>query len=466
MDRTILIIEDDDGVRSQLKWHFDDFDTTILTESDREAALIAVQRHQPAVVIQDLGLPPDPEGVSEGLRCISDILTMAPYCQIIVLTGRGDKESAKMAIGNGAVDFLAKPVEPEQLDQLVARAFRVAQIERDRILPTASNPDSFGIVSNDPDLLAICQKVAKLAPSDLTCTFIGESGTGKELFANLLHKKSAVSTGPFIEVNCATITDSLAESVLFGHEKGSFTGAHKKQLGKIASANGGTLFLDEIGDLPEPQQAKLLRFLQEGTIEPVGATKPVAVDVRVVCATNKDLRQMVAEGSFREDLYHRICAIELHIPPLRARQGDKLLLAENFRQELATGPYAKVTGFSEDAKAAIENFDWPGNVRQLKNTINRAVIMADGKLITVNDLGLPEFERKVPATNTDQTASLDIPDSQNFDLKAIRDQAELSTIERALEHCKYNMSAAAKLLGVSRPTLYDLIKKHGIQQPN
>lgn len=462
MDKTILIIEDDDGVRSQLKWHFDDFDTTILTESDREAALVAVQRHQPAVVIQDLGLPPDPEGVSEGLRCISDILQVAPYCQIIVLTGRGDKESAKMAIGNGAVDFLAKPVEPEQLDQLVARAFRVAQIERERSVPVSEDTDIHGIVSSNPELLEVCKKVAKVAPSPITCTFIGESGTGKELFANLLHQKSSVNRGPFIEVNCATISDGLAESVLFGHEKGSFTGAHKKQLGKIASANGGTLFLDEIGDLPEAQQAKLLRFLQEGTIEPVGASKPVPVDVRVVCATNKDLRKMVTDGTFRDDLYHRICAIEFHIPPLRERGQDKLLLAENFRQEFAIGPYAKVTGFTDEALAAVAEFDWPGNVRQLKNTINRAVIMAEGKLVALQDLGLPEFERKVAAIETAHTAS----EPQGFNLKAIRDKAELETIERALEHCKYNMSASAKLLGVSRPTLYDLIKKHGIQLQN
>ncbi|MFC3851976.1 PEP-CTERM-box response regulator transcription factor [Salinispirillum marinum] len=449
-DNVILIIEDDEGLRSQLRWHFDDESTTILTVGDRESALAAVRQHEPMVVIQDLGLPPDPEGVSQGFRCMSEILSLAGHTKIIVLTGKGDRENALKAIELGAFDFYTKPVDPMQLDHVVSRAFHVAELElENRRLLTPQNPTG-GLVTGHPDMLKVCRLVQKIAPSDVTCTFIGESGTGKEVLANMLHRLSERSEQPFIAINCAAIPENLMESELFGYEKGAFTGADKARSGLIEAAAGGTLFLDEIGDMPLALQAKLLRFLQERTIERVGGRKSTPIDVRVTCATNKNIEQMVAAGTFREDLYYRIAEMVIDIPPLRERDGDKAVLARHFLAKYAVDRYARVTGFSQDAVAAIEDYDWPGNVREMENKIKKAVILTDGKVIERDDLGLD------PASNT----------MRLLNLRDVRQEAERKAIMQALSISNNNVSAAAKALGVTRPTLYDLLKKYHISADN
>ena len=293
-------------------------------------------------------------------------------------------------------------------------------------------------------MVNVCRSIEKLAPTNVTTLLLGESGTGKEVFAHAIHNLSDFKDNPFVAINCAAVPESLIESELFGYEKGAFTGANKQTLGKIETAQGGTLFLDEIGDMPLPAQAKLLRFLQERVIERVGGRKEIAVDVRVVCATNKNLEAMVKENTFREDLFYRISEIVVDIPPLRERQGDKILLARFMLDKFAREHSKKVADFTPSAAAAIEAYDWPGNIRELENKIKRAVIMTEGKKVDALDLGLAE-------------------DSElSINLRTVRQNAEKGAIKTALAIADGNMSACAKLLGVTRPTLYDLMSKHGL----
>lgn len=450
-ERVILIVEDDEGLQSQLKWHFDDFDTTIVTAGDRESALAAVRQYEPSVVIQDLGLPPDPEGVSEGFRCLSDILTLASYVKVIILTGKGERENALKAIELGAFDFYTKPIDTQELDHVVARAFHVAELEQENRQKKVVPGSTGNLVTNHPDMLRIHRLVEKVAPADVTCTFIGESGTGKEVLAQSLHHLSERSDKPFVAINCAAIPENLMESELFGHEKGAFTGADKTRPGRIEVASRGTLFLDEIGDMPLPLQAKLLRFLQERCIERVGGRNTIEVDVRVVCATNKNLEEMVKEGTFREDLFYRISEVVIDIPPLRARDGDKALLARHFLKKYAVDRYAKVTGFSNEAVSALEQYEWPGNVRELENKVKKAIILTEGRIIQAHDLGLA-------AKESDEPASLNLRD--------VRQEAERKAVLQALSITNNNVTAAAKYLGITRPTLYDMLKKYSLSIDN
>jgi len=440
----LLIIEDDLGLQSQLRWHFDQYD--VICACDRKDAIAAIRLHEPPIVLQDLGLPPDEEGVDEGFRCIREISNLSPSAKIIVMTGNADYENAVRAVAMGAYDFYQKPVNPETLDLILQRAYHIHSLEeQNRRLQESTQAPLDGVIACDPTMLKICRTVEKLAPSDVTCTLTGESGTGKEVLAKALHKLSPRKDFRMVAINCAAVPENLMESELFGYEKGAFTGANKRTLGKVETASGGTLFLDEIGDMPLALQAKLLRFLQERVIERVGGREEIPVDVRVVCATNKHLLQMVAEGTFREDLYYRICEMEIQIPPLRDRQGDKMLLARHFLRTFIAQMNAAVTGFSSEAAEAIEAYQWPGNIREMENRVKRSVVMCEEKQITSEDLGLVSNE------------------SLNLNLRQVRYNAERAAILRALTMSEHNISATAKLLGVTRPTLYDLMKKYNIQ---
>jgi two-component system NtrC family response regulator len=275
----------------------------------------------------------------------------------------------------------------------------------------------------------------------------GESGTGKELVARAIHHKSPRAAGPFVTLNCGALPENLLESELFGYEKGAFTGAAKQTPGKIETADGGTLFLDEIGDMPLPLQAKLLRFLQERVVERVGGREEIPVDVRVVCATNQDLDAGIRESRFRQDLFYRISEITIRIPPLRERDGGRLVLARTLLDKAARQHGRRITSFSLDAQNAIENYAWPGNVREMENKIKGAVIMAEGKQVTAADLGLADSDTSSP----------------NLNLREVRREAETRAIRRALASADDNVSQAAKLLGITRPTLYDLMQKYGLQ---
>ncbi|GAB5450558.1 MAG: PEP-CTERM-box response regulator transcription factor [Halioglobus sp.] len=443
----LLVVEDDKGLQSQLRWAFEGFEVEI--SGDRTEALNAFRRIQPGVVLLDLGLPPDPGGVTEGLATLREIISLAPETKVIIVTGDNDRANAVKAIAMGAYDFHQKPADPELLALLVNRAQHVYQLEREnrRLLQADQNMPLRGIITASPQMLKVCRTIEKIAPSDVTTLLLGASGTGKERCAQALHELSPRASGPLIAINCAAIPENLLESELFGYEKGAFTGAAKQTPGKIEYADSGTLFLDEIGDMPMELQAKLLRFLQERVVERIGGRKEIPVDVRILCATHQDLTSLIANGQFREDLYYRISEIVIEIPPLKDREGDALVLAKSFLNNLATEYNSSAKDFSPEAIAAMEAYDWPGNVRELESKVKRGVIMADGVQITPEDMELAEGDAEPMPLN----------------LKEVREDAERKAIIRAMNHCNQNITDAANTLGITRPTLYSLLEKLGLK---
>ncbi|MGB9110355.1 MAG: PEP-CTERM-box response regulator transcription factor [Telluria sp.] len=444
----LLIIEDDPGLQKQLRWSLDAYDVAVA--GDREAALAQIRRHEPAVVTMDLGLPPDPDGSTEGLATLQQILALAPDTRVIVLTGNQDHNNAVKAIGMGAYDFHQKPVDPEVLNLVIQRAFFLHNLQQENRRMQQSQADSplSGVISRDPGMLKVCRTVEKVAPTSASVMLLGESGTGKEVLARAVHALSPRSKERFMAINCAAIPENLLESELFGYEKGAFTGAAKQTKGKVELAHGGTFFLDEVGDLPMPLQAKLLRFLQERVIERIGGHEEIAVDVRIVCATHQKLKDLCAQGRFREDLYYRLSEIVVTIPPMRQREGDAALLAHHFKNKFCAQESRSSLHFAPDALAAIEGYAWPGNVREMENCIKRAVIMADGNTIVADDLGLPD-------TGTEEETPLN--------LRQVRDEAEYKAIVKALARSDGNIVKASEMLGISRPTMYDLMGRHGIK---
>ena len=447
--RTLLIVEDDLALQKQMRWAFDACETVVA--SDRESAIAQLRKHEPAVVTMDLGLPPAPDDVSEGFKLLREILTLAPDTKVVVLTGQHDRENAVRAVGMGAYDFFAKPFEPELLALTLERAFRMhdLQMENARLAALEGSPLS-GLLTRDPGMLKICRTIEKLASASATVALLGESGTGKEILARGLHMLSPRARERFVAINCAAIPDTLLESELFGYEKGAFTGAVRQTLGKIETANGGTLFLDEIGDLPLALQAKLLRFLQERSIERIGGREEIPVDVRIVCATHRDLKAQIQAGVFREDLYYRLAEIVIEIPALREREGDATFLAHAFVQRFAKENGRRAPMLADDALSAIEAHRWPGNVRELENCIKRAVIMADGDCISAEDLGLAAGDE----------------DLSIFNLRQVREDAERAAVLKVIARTNGNIARAAEILGVSRPSLYDLLGRFGLKKEN
>jgi len=443
----LLVVEDDPGLQEQLRWCFDRYE--VIVAGDRAGAMEQLRRHQPPVVTLDLGLPPDANGITEGLATLEGIVAQSPDTKVIVVTGQNDRENAVRAVGSGAYDFYHKPIDAEILGLIVNRAYRLRELEMENrsLMQQNVNHPVEGVVACSPEMVKVCRTVEKVAPSDATILLLGDSGTGKELCARSLHDLSPRSTGRFVAINCAAIPENLLESELFGYEKGAFTGAVRQTPGKIEYANSGTLFLDEVGDLPMSLQAKLLRFLQERVVERIGGREEIPVNVRVVCATHQDLPEKIRTGTFREDLYYRISEIAVQIPPLSARGGDVILLARMFLDLFSREQGRNLRGFTKDALSALEAYGWPGNVRELKNRVKRAVIMAEGKQVTAKDLELDE------ATTNEA----------DFSLRYMREQAERQAIMRALSHAAGKISMAADLLGISRPTIYDLIKKYNLK---
>ena len=445
----LLIVEDDEGLQRQLRWAYDDYE--VLIASDAHSAVDLLRAAEPAVVTLDLGLPPDPDGVSEGFAALDNILRLKPDTKVIVASGHGARESALRAIASGAYDFYQKPVDIDQLGLIVRRAFQLHELESEnRRLESQIGDDRTVLgtmITGAPEMTKVARTIERVANTDVSVMLLGASGTGKELLARGVHRASRRHTGHFVAINCAAIPENLLEAELFGYEKGAFTGAIKTTEGKIEIAHGGTLFLDEIGDVPLPLQVKLLRFLQERVIERIGGRKPIPVDTRIVCATHQNLEAMIAAGTFREDLYYRLAEIVVKIPSLSERHGDGPLLAKHFLARFAREMNPQVKGFAPGALAAIEQWPWPGNVRELENRMKRAVIMAEGKYISAEDLDLegPEV------------------DSLPVNLKSAREEADRRAIRKALAQTENNISSAAKLLGISRPTLYDLLKQYGLQ---
>ncbi|MES2445224.1 MAG: PEP-CTERM-box response regulator transcription factor [Pseudomonadota bacterium] len=443
----LLIVEDDAGLQRQLRWAYDGYE--ILTAANREEAITAIRAEEPPVVTLDLGLPPDPDGTTEGFATLETILSLRPDTKVIVASGHGARESMLKAISLGAWDFYQKPIDIDALGLIVARAFHVHALEAEnrRLAERVEGGAVLGgMLTGSPEMLKVTRTIERVAGTDVSVMLLGASGTGKELLARGLHEASGRRKGAFVAINCAAIPETLLESELFGHEKGAFTGAVKTTEGKIEQAHGGTLFLDEIGDVPLPLQVKLLRFLQERVIERIGGRKAIPVDTRVVCATHQDVDAMVADGSFREDLYYRLAEIVVRIPSLAERPGDAGLLARHFLKKYAESMNTGARNFAPDALAAIDAWGWPGNVRELENRVKRAAIMADGKSVTAADLDLETVADTIP-----------------INLKAAREIADRKTIRRALARAEGNISGTARLLGISRPTLYDLLKTYDLQ---
>ncbi|MEN6319746.1 MAG: PEP-CTERM-box response regulator transcription factor [Syntrophaceae bacterium] len=443
----LLIVDDDEDLRTQMRWALAENYDVLLAE-DRQSALNLMRKGQPAVITLDLGLPPAPAGVEEGFAALDEILNEYDNTKVIIITGRGEKEHALRAVEKGAYDFFYKPIQLDELKVVLRRAFHVSQLEREqKALQQRLSGDAF------EDMLGTCAKmqdvfsiIRKISTTDAPVLIMGESGTGKELVARAIHQRSTRQSMPFIVINCGAIPENLLESELFGHEKGSFTGAHMQRKGRIEMAEGGTLFLDEIGELPLSLQVKILRFLQEKVIERVGGREQIGVDARVIAATNRDLKEAMSEGIFREDLYFRLGVITISVPPVREREGDVILLAKAFLERFVEENKKKIKGFTNHAIDAIEQYGWPGNVRELENRVKRSVIMAEGKKITPADLEMEAPQQKY----------------ETMSFKEARETLEKELIMKALARNNRNMTKAAVELGLSRPTLYDLMEKYSL----
>ena len=445
----LLIAEDDEDLRTQMKWALTQ-DYEVFLAEDRSSALEVLKMERPAVVTLDLGLPPRPEGVEEGFLALGEMLELNPLTKVIIITGQGEKDNALKAIGLGAYDFFSKPIQIDELKVVLRRAFHLVQLEHEnRELQQRLREEGFeGMLGASTQVQEVFSSIRKVATTDVSVLIVGESGTGKELVARAIHRQSSRKEFPFVVINCGAIPENLLESELFGHEKGSFTGAHIQRKGRFEMAQGGSLFLDEIGELPLLLQVKLLRFLQEQKIERIGGREEIPIDARVLAATNRDLKQALNDGKFREDLYYRLGVVTIILPPLREREEDILVLAMALLQRYSDENKKKITGFTKPAIRAIETHNWPGNIRELENRIKRAVIMAEGSKIAPEDLELVSPFKKY----------------EGHGLREARESLERDFIERAIARNKGNITQVASELGLSRPTLYELMEKLGMKK--
>lgn len=445
----LLIVEDDETIRTQMRWALaEDYD--VILAGDRRSALEQVRAKRPPVILLDLGLPPAPRHGEEGLKALGDILAVDRDAKVIIVTGNQDRKNALRAIGEGAFDYFLKPADLQELKTVVRRAHQIVGLEKEGAAAAGSVQHSGfeGIIGESEPMRKVFDIVRKVSATDVPVLIQGESGTGKELIAKAIHRLGPRTDAPFIPINCGAIPENLLESELFGYEKGAFTGAEGQKRGRIEFAGGGTLFLDEIGELSLALQVKLLRFLQENTIERVGGREPIRVDARVLAATNRNLKAGIAEGRFREDLYYRLGVVTITVPPLRDRGEDAVLLAKAFLDEFSARYRKAIKGFHADALTAVASYDWPGNVREMENRVKRAVVMCDGRFVGPGDLEL---------STGGSPADLE-------PLREVRGRVEREHILRALASRNWNISQAAAELGVSRPTLHELIKKYRIEK--
>jgi two-component system, NtrC family, response regulator len=450
MKPKLLIVDDDEEIRTQMRWALaSDYDVSLA--ADRGSALDVFRMEQPGVVLLDLGLPPHTGSPEEGMAVLSELLQFDSTTKVVIISGQGEKEPALNAIGGGAYDFVGKPVEMTELKLLLKRCFHVVQLEREyRAMQQQLKSDGFeGLLGTGPRMQAVFGTIRKVAATDASVLILGESGTGKEMTARAIHQRSHRKNGPFIAINCSAIPESLIESELFGHERGAFTGAHLQRKGRVELSAGGTLFLDEIGEIPLPIQVKLLRFLQEQCIERVGGRQLIPIDTRVIAATNADLKQGMSSGRFREDLFYRLAVVQILLPALRERDDDVLVLARVFLHRFAQDVGKSGLTFAPDALRALRQHAWPGNVRELQNRVKRAVIMSDGKRVAAQDLELaaPDLALRGPS------------------LRDAREQLEREMIRQSLRKHSGKISIAAADLGISRPTLYEMMEKLGVQRP-
>ncbi|HZS12717.1 MAG TPA: PEP-CTERM-box response regulator transcription factor [Nitrospirales bacterium] len=445
----LLVVEDDSEIREQMRWALADAYEVYSAGNAREA-LALMKREHPALVTLDLGLPPRPNEAAEGLAVLQEMLALDPLTKVVVITGNADHAHALAAVQRGAYDFMQKPVQLDVLKVVLSRASYLHQLEHEnrRLQQQKVQQGFHGIIGSSAPMQQLFETVRRVSMSDLAVLVVGESGTGKELVARAIHRESTRRDGPFIAINCGAIPENLLESELFGHERGAFTGAHMQRKGRIEMAQGGTLLLDEIGELPLALQVKLLRFLQEQRIERVGGRESIAVDARVVAATNVNLAEAIEFARFRKDLYYRLSVVQIRVPPLRDRQEDLLFLAQAFLLRYRAELNAKVNGLSDEAREAIQAYEWPGNVRELENRIKRAVVMAQGPLLQPADM---ELASAATQTNT-------------VTLRQARSELEKTLIRQALSRTNGNVTRAAEELGISRQALHECIHKYGLEK--
>jgi len=449
MKPQILIVDDDEDIRSQLRWALTaDFD--VIESEDRPSAMRVFHEKKPEVVLVDLGLPPHPGTPQEGMALLGELIAADSATRVVVISGQGEKQNALKAIGEGAYDFFCKPVNVEEVKTVIRRALYVGGLEREyRLMERQFDSEGFeGMIGKSPAVKQVFSIIRKLDNADASVLVLGESGTGKEVVALTIHRRGPRAKGPFVAINCGAIPETLIESELFGHERGAFTGAHTARPGRVEMAEGGTLFLDEIGELPPSMQVKLLRFLQEQQIERIGGRKPIHVNTRVIAATNVNIEKAMMEGTFREDLYYRLAVVVIKLPPLRERDTDVVVLAEAFLKRFGSEQGKGRLKFSKEALVALQQYSWPGNVRELENRVKRAVIMCEDQRVTPENLSL--------VTGSSEGA---------LNLREARDQLERDMLTKALRKHRGKISPAAVELGISRPTFYEMMERLGIQKP-
>ena len=458
----ILIVEDKDSLRVMLRHALETEGHEVVEARDANEAVRELQEKQPSLVLSDLRLP---EG--DGFTVLRAAKEAGEEIPVIVMTAYGTLEDAVRAMKEGALDFLAKPVDPEHLLLLVRRALETRRIITENLLlkeELAVRRGAPQLVGEDPALRKVFAALQRAAATDTTVLIEGESGTGKELFARSLHALSERATMPFVAINCAAIPETLLETELFGHEKGAFTGAVQRKPGKFEVAHRGTLFLDEIGDLPLTLQAKILRALEEKRFERVGGTAPVQVDVRLVAATNRGLRAQVAARRFREDLYFRLSVFPIVVPPLRERKGDIVRLAQFFVDRFCRDMKKRLLSLSPEAGAELQRYHWPGNVRELQNCIERAVILADGDSIQPRHLNLSFVDPSVqPAAPPDPWEDFDFSGSLTEVARRAVAQVERKKIERTLRETEQNRVRAAEVLGLTYKGLLGKLKEYRLE---
>ena len=446
----VLVVDDDAGIREQLKWALSS-EYVVLEAKDRPTAVAVTKAEHPSLVLLDLGLPPAPNDATEGLAALEQFLAVDRLTKVIVITGNSDRTNALQAVQLGAYDYIHKPIQLDILQVLLRRAAYLHCLSQEhREIEGKRGAGEFeDILGVSSAMQRVFTMIRRVAASDVPVLITGESGTGKGLIARAIHRRSLRKAGPFIAINCGAIPENLLESELFGHEKGAFTGAHVQRKGRIELAQGGTLFLDEVGELSLALQVKLLHVLEEQRIDRIGGREEITVDARVIAATNRDLAKAIQDGGFREDLFYRLQVITICVPPLRDRREDIRALAHAMLQEFSRQFKKHVTGFNRQALKALEEYEWPGNVRELENRIKRAVVMAEGPRVTPEDLELTAH----------------VTTSESLTLREVRESIEKDIIQRTLLGQNWNISRAAQELAVSRPTLYDMMKKYGLEKP-
>jgi two-component system, NtrC family, response regulator len=443
----ILLVDDEENILKQMRWALEpDYD--VFTISDEGEAMSTFEKEKPAVVTLDLSLNPHNPADLGGMRLLEQILSQEPSTRALVVTGNDDEKNALRAVRLGAFDYYAKPIRLEELKVIIRRAFHIHQLQQ----KVQQNDSTFAdggfhrMVGTSKSMKDIFRFIERVAVSDISVLICGESGTGKEMVAHAIHLQSQRKNNPFVVVNCGAIPENLLESELFGHEKGSFTGAHAQKRGKFELAHTGTLFLDEIGELAAPLQVKLLRFLQDRKIERVGGTQPIDIDVRIIAATNRDLKKDMENHVFREDLYYRLKVVPLDMPPLRERKEDIIPLAQHFLKKFSKEHRKSPVTLSPEAEGALLMHPWPGNVRELENLISRSVVLSPRSVLKPSDLGFA----------LDQ-----IPTDVN--LKFAKKAIEMDFVKKALSRNGGIVSRAARELGISRVNLYELIEKYNIR---